>query len=79
MFFFKRCVFTANYKLETMKELLKLFPILGIASFLGLSVGCGGGASDMGDDTPPAADEPYDGGGAGEGEEAGTGEGESAE
>ena len=33
----------------------------------------------MGDDTPPAADEPYDGGGAGEGEEAGTGEGESAE
>ena len=60
-----------------MKELLKLFPILGLASFMGLSIGCGGGAADMGDDTPPAADEPYDGGGADEGGE--TTEGGSGE
>ena len=50
-----------------MKELLKLFPILGLASFMGLSIGCGGGAADVGDDTPPAADEPYDGGDTTEG------------
>ena len=33
-----------------MKELLKLFPILGLASFMGLSIGCGGG--DAGGDEP---------------------------
>ena len=60
-----------------MKELLKLFPILGLASFMGLSIGCGGGAADVGDDTPPPADEPYDGGGADEGGE--TTEGGSGE
>ena len=38
-----------------MKELLKLFPILGLASFMGLSIGCGG--AETGDDTPPAEDE----------------------
>ena len=59
-----------------MKELLKLFPILGLASFIGLSIGCGGGAADV-DDTPPPADEPYDGGGADEGGE--TTEGGSGE
>ena len=33
-----------------MKDLLKLFPILGLASFMGLSMGCGGG--DAGGDEP---------------------------
>ena len=54
-----------------MKELLKLFPIVGLASFMGLSIGCGGGDADMGDDTPPDAEEPYDGG---ETTEGGSGE-----
>ena len=56
---------------------MKLVPILGLASFKGLSIGCGGGAADVGDDTPPPADEPYDGGGADEGGE--TTEGRSGE
>jgi len=30
-------------KIKLMKKLLKLFPILGFASFMGLSIGCGGG------------------------------------
>jgi len=30
-------------KIKLMKKLLKLFPILGLASFMGLSIGCGGG------------------------------------
>jgi len=46
-----------------MKELLKLLPILGLVSLLNLSLGCTETA-DMGDDTPPPAEDGYDGGGA---------------
>ena len=47
-----------------MKELLKLLPVLGLVSLLGLAVGCAETAS-IGDDTPPPEGEDgYDGGGA---------------
>ena len=41
-----------------MKELLKLLPILGLVSLLNLTIGCAEN-TDMGDDTPPSADEEY--------------------
>ncbi len=44
-----------------MKDLLKLLPILGLALLLNLTLGCTETA-DMGDDTPPDPEEPYDGG-----------------
>ena len=46
-----------------MKELLKLLPVLGLVSLLGLAVGCAE-TVDMGDDTPPPEEDGYDGGGA---------------
>ena len=46
-----------------MKDLLKLLPILGLVSLLTLTLGCAETA-DMGDDTPPPAEDGYDGGGA---------------
>ena len=46
-----------------MKDLLKLLPILGLALLLNLTLGCTETA-DMGDDTPPPAEDGYDGGGA---------------
>ena len=45
-----------------MKELLKLLPLLGLVSLINLSIGCGDTAN-MGDDTPPPAEDGYDGGG----------------
>jgi len=44
-----------------MKDLLKLLSILGLVSLLNLTIGCGG-AAEVGDDTPPDPEEPYDGG-----------------
>ncbi|MDP7010877.1 MAG: hypothetical protein QF685_05815 [Verrucomicrobiota bacterium] len=45
-----------------MKELLKLLPLLGLVSLINLSIGCGETAN-VGDDTPPPAEDGYDGGG----------------
>ncbi len=46
-----------------MKKLLTLLPVIGLLSILNLSTGCTDTAS-VGDDTPPPAEDGYDGGGA---------------
>ena len=63
---------------KLMKELLKLFPILGLASFMGLSIACSegdAGADEPVEDTEAIEDYPQDPATEGDGNaESGSGE-----